>query len=41
MLGQTAFEGDDGITRGAIGKPEGAPAFWDYVKTWEAQQKKP
>ena len=32
VLGQTALEGDDGIMRGAIGKPEGAPAFWDYVK---------
>ena len=41
VLGRTALEGDDGITRGAIGKPEGAPAFWDYVRTWEAAQKKP
>ncbi len=40
VLGRTAFEGDDGVTRGAIGKPEGSPAFWDYVRTWEAQQKK-
>ena len=40
VLGKTALEGDDGITRGAIGKPEGAPAFWDYVKTWEAKQGK-
>jgi protocatechuate 3,4-dioxygenase beta subunit len=40
VLGHTALEGDDGITRGAIGKPEGAPAFWDYVRTWEAAQKK-
>lgn len=38
VLGRTALEGDDGVTRGAIGKPEGAPAFWDYVKKWEATQ---
>jgi protocatechuate 3,4-dioxygenase, beta subunit len=41
VLGQTALEGDDGAMRGAIGKPEGAPAFWDYVKAWEAKQRKP
>jgi protocatechuate 3,4-dioxygenase beta subunit len=41
VLGKTALEGDDGVTRGAIGKPEGAPAFWEYVKTWEAKQAKP
>lgn len=40
VLGRTALEGDDGVMRGAIGKPEGSPRFWDYVKTWEAQQKK-
>ncbi len=40
VLGRTAFEGDDGAMRSGIGKPEGSPAFWDYVKTWEAQQKK-
>ena len=40
VLGRTALEGDDGVMRGTIGKPEGAPAFWDYVKEWEAKQKK-
>lgn len=41
VLGRTALEGDDGIMRGVIGKPEGAPSFWEYVRTWEAQQKAP
>lgn len=40
VLGRTAFEGDDGRMQGMIGKPEGAPAFWDYVKAWEAKQGK-
>jgi len=41
VLGRTALEGDDGVMRGTLGKAEGAPAFWDYVKTWEAKQKNP
>ena len=40
VLGHTALEGDDGVMQGAIGKPEGAPAFWDYVKAWEAKRGK-
>ena len=41
VLGRTALEGDDGALRGAIGKPEGSPGFWEYVREWEAKQRKP
>lgn len=40
VLGRTALEGDDGVMRGGIGKPEGAPQFWDYVREWEAKQRR-
>ena len=41
VLGRTAFEGDDGVMRNGIGKAEGEPGFWDYVRNWEASQKAP
>jgi len=39
VLGRTALEGDDGTLRGTIGKPEGAPGFWERVQ--QSQAKKP